>query len=216
MGAYREVRKGECLSSIAQEHGYYPGTIWEATENDDLRELRGDPNVLAEGDRLFLPDKEVKVTTCATGKKHRFTRRGVPARFRLQILNADKPRPNLEYKLTIDETLVLTGTTTGEGVLDVAIPPGARRGLLYIEEDDAEHELHFGGLDPMFDASGAANEGAGVRQRLAHLGYLRDLDAPDEDLPAAIAMFQRKAGIDPTGALDDATLDKLLQGHDRK
>lgn len=216
MGAYREVRKGECLSSIALEHGYFPGTIWEAEENDALRELRGDPNVLREGDRLYLPDKEPKVTPCATGKKHRFTRRGVPARFRLQIMNADKPRPGLAYKLTIDQKLVLTGTTTGEGLIDVPIPPDARRGVLYIEEDDAEHDVHFGGLDPMVGAAGSAEPGLGVRQRLANLGYLRSVDAPDADMPAAIGMFQRRNGLDPTGVLDDPTADKLLQAHDKK
>lgn len=216
MGAHREVRKGECLSSIAFEHGYFPGTIWEAPENDALRELRGDPNVLREGDRLYLPDKEPKVTVCATGKKHRFTRRGVPARFRLQILNADKPRPNLAYKLTIDQTLVLTGSTNGEGLIDVPIPPDARRGVLYIEEDDAEHEVHFGGLDPMVDTAGSTDPGHGVRQRLANLGYLRSVDAPEDDLPAAVAMFQYKNGLDPTGVLDDPTADKLLSAHDMK
>lgn len=209
MARYHLVQKGECLSSIAFQNGYFPGTLWEHPENEQLRELRGDPNVLLAGDRLFLPDKDPKTTTCETGKKHRFVRRGVPARFRLQILNADKPRPNLAYRLTVDDTLVLTGTTNGEGVLDVAIPPDARRGVLHIEEDGADHEIRFGGLDPMAF-------GAGVRQRLANLGYLRSLSAPEEDMPAAIAMFQRKNGMDPTGVLDGATADKLLQGHDRK
>lgn len=209
MARYHVIQKGDCLSSVALQNGYFPGTLWEHPENDALREFRGDPNVLFAGDRLFLPDKEPKTTTCPTGKRHRFVRRGVPARFRLQILNADKPRPNLAYRLTIDGGLVLTGATSAEGVLDVPIPPDARRGTLYIEEDDATHELRFGGLDP-------AAEGSGVKQRLANLGYLRGGDPSEDDLAAAVAMFQRKAGLDPTGVLDEPTADKLLGSHDRK
>ena len=209
MARYHVIEKGDCVSSVAVKNGYFPGTIWEHPENDALRERRGDPNVLLAGDRLFLPDKEPKTTTCATGKRHRFVRRGVPARFRLQILNADKPRPNLAYRLTIDGSLVLTGVTTGEGVLDVPIPPDARRGVLYLEEDDAEHALTFGGLDP-------ASEDAGVNQRLKNLGYLRNGAPSDDDVAAAISMFQRKAGLDPTGVLDEPTADKLLAHHDHK
>ena len=82
MARVHVIAEGECLSSVAFENGYFPGTIWERPENDALRELRGDPNVLSPGDKLFVPDKEPKTTTCATGKVHRFTRRGVPARRR--------------------------------------------------------------------------------------------------------------------------------------
>ena len=187
------IQKGDCLSSVALQNGYFPGTLWEHPENDALRELRGDPNVLFAGDRLFLPDKEPRADHHLPHRQAAPLRAaGLPARFRLQILNADKPRPNLAYRLTIDGGLVLTGSTSAEGVLDVPIPPDARRGTLYIEEDDATHELCFGGLDP-------AAEGSGVKQRLANLGYLRGRDPSEDDLAAAVAMFQRKAGLDPTG-----------------
>ncbi|MFO0586477.1 MAG: peptidoglycan-binding domain-containing protein [Polyangiaceae bacterium] len=209
MARYHVVAKGDCLSSIAFQNGYYPGTIWEHPNNDALRDLRGDPNVLFEGDQVFLPDKEPKTTACQTGKRHRFTKRGVPARFRLQILNADKPRPNLDYKITIDGKIEIEGTTDGEGTLDIPIPPDARRGVLLLKEDGARYNLRFGGLSPMMADSG-------VRERLASLGYLRSLDAPEEDMPAAIAMFQRKNGLTATGVLDDATSEKIQNAHDKK
>ena len=203
------IAEGECLSSVAFQNGYFPGTIWERPENDAVRELRGDPNVLAPGDRLFLPDKEPKTTTCATGKLHRFTRRGVPVRFRLQILNVDKPRANLAYRLLIDGKIEITGSTTAEGMVDVPIPPDAHRGTLFIDEDGAEYELTFGGLTPI-------TEDRGVRERLANLGYLRDDDASEGDVSAALKMFQRRAELDVTGDLDEATAEKLLHGHDVK
>ncbi len=209
MGRYHVIRDGECLSSVALHNGYFPGTIWGHPQNDALRELRGDPNVLAVGDRLFLPDKEPKTSTVPTGKRHRFVRRGVPARFRLQILNADKPRPGLAYRLTIDGSIVLEGKTDGAGVLDVPIPPDARSGVLFIEEDGASHRVSFGRLAPLVLADGA-------RQRLRNLGYLRGAATSDDDMAAAVAMFQRKIGVDPTGVLDEATADALLSAHDEK
>lgn len=209
MARVHVIAEGECLSSVAFENGYFPGTIWERPENDALRELRGDPNVLLPGDRLFVPDKEPKTTACATGKTHRFTRRGVPARFRLQILNADKPRPNVAYRLLLDGTIELSGSTTAEGMIDVPIPPNARRGTLFLDEDGAEYELTFGGLAPI-------TEERGVRERLINLGYLREGDASAADLGAALKLFQRRVDLDPTGDLDEVTAEKLLHGHDVK
>jgi len=209
MARYHVIATGECLSSVAFQNGYFPGTIWDHPQNEELRDLRGDPNVLHPGDELFLPDKDPKTTGCETGKRHRFVRRGVPARFRLQMMNVDAPRANLKYKLTIDEKIELSGATDGDGVIDVPIPPDARRGLLVIEEDGAEYDLRFGGLAPMM-------ADAGLRHRLFNLGYLRSEDAPEADIPAAIAMFQRKLGIDDTGELDDETSEKLYKAHDER
>lgn len=213
------VRRGECVSSIAFENGYYPGTLWEAPENDDLRELRGDPNVLREGDRLFLPDKDPKTTPCETGKRHRFTRRGVPARLRVQLMNGAEPRKNAAFHLRIDGGSPIEGATDGDGLIDLPIPPNARRGLLVLDEDGSEIELSLGVLDPMADDASSKETGLGgpgVRQRLANMGFLRSLEAPDADMPAAIAMFQRAFGIEPSGILDDETVEKLLQKHDTK
>ncbi|MEZ4296202.1 MAG: peptidoglycan-binding domain-containing protein [Polyangiaceae bacterium] len=209
MGYTYVIRSGDCLTSVAHEHGYFPGTIWQHPLNEELRDLRGDPNVLLPGDRLFLPDKDPKTSTIETGKRHRFVRRGIPARFRLQILNADKPRPGLTYKLTIDGSLVLEGKTDGAGVLDVPIPPGAHSGELYIEEDNATHTVRFAQLHPV-------SEDSGVRQRLKNLGYLRTASPSEDDLAAAVKMLQRRHGLEPTGALDEATAAALYSGHDHK
>ena len=204
------IEKGDCLSSVAYRHGYLPATIWQHPDNAKLRELRGDPNVLLAGDALVIPDRDPLEAACDTGKRHRFVRKAVPARFRLQLMNVDRPRAGVAYRLTIDDAAPLEGTTPADGVIDVPIPPDARRGRLHLVEDGADYELRFGELDP-------PGEGRGVRQRLTNLGYLRGDDAESasaQQLAEALRMFQRRAGLPGTGEIDDATRQALVGAHD--
>ena len=52
------VKEGECLDSIALDHGFADWrTIYDHPKNTDLRSKRPDPNVIHPGDKLFIPDK---------------------------------------------------------------------------------------------------------------------------------------------------------------
>ena len=53
-----QVKEGDCLSSIAFEQGFFPDTIWNHSNNAVLKEKRKDPNVLMQGDVVFVPDRE--------------------------------------------------------------------------------------------------------------------------------------------------------------
>jgi len=203
------VRKGECISSIAYRYNLFPETVWNHSGNDDLRETREDPNVLREGDRLFIPGPRQKKVTLETGKRHQFRRKGVPARFRLKILNGDQPRPNIEFELLIDDEIVIEGKTDGDGVLDVSIPADAKKGVLLLDNGNQKIGVSFGRLDPVASEDG-------IRQRLFNLGLLKDLQAAKSDLVAAVRMFQLIVEIDPTGVVDDETRDKLAETHDIK
>ncbi|MCB9594706.1 MAG: peptidoglycan-binding protein [Sandaracinaceae bacterium] len=207
--AEHRVSQGECLSSIAERYGFFWQTLWDHPDNEALRELRGDPNVLFPGDTVFVPDKRVAAFTRPTDARHTFKRKGVPALLRVQFLVEDEARANEPFVATIDG-VEHHGTTDAEGVLHLPIRPEARRATVVFTNDGEEFELVLGVVDPVDTVTGA-------KSRLVNLGF--ELDAIDDQLDeqtiAALRLFQIRFGLDVTGELDDATRAKLLELHDQ-
>src|SRR5260370_22392801 len=79
------VQEGECLLSIAYQHGFLWETIWNLPANAQLRGTRKDPGQLLVGDRIMIPERETKEVSADTDKWHRFVKRGVPAKLRLVV-----------------------------------------------------------------------------------------------------------------------------------
>jgi N-acetylmuramoyl-L-alanine amidase len=185
-------------------------TIWDHPDNQALRELREDPFALAVGDQVFIPDLTLKSSSCGLDQLHRFRRRGVPAKLRLQLLDElGEPRASSSYRLTVDRKLVAERTTDAEGWIEEWIDPRARRAVLTIEDEAGvieELELQLGHLQ-------AINTIAGVKGRLRNLGYLTGPvdDEADEQLAAAVHDFQADHELDGFGVLDDATRDELVR-----
>jgi Putative peptidoglycan binding domain/LysM domain len=194
------IAKGDCLSSIAEKFGFLPDTIWNHGENADLKARRKDPNVLYPGDVLFIPEKTVNEIPKPVDGTHSFVKKSAKAKLKLRLMDGDQPRANVPYDLNIDGKW-LSGTTDGGGYLEHPIPPGAQQGKLLVGDGPTKdvHEFRFGTVDPVDTDSGA--EG-----RLRDLAY--DVDG---DREAAIRAFQKKEGMEPTGQLDDATRQKLLE-----
>jgi N-acetylmuramoyl-L-alanine amidase len=194
------VQQGECLHSISSGYGFTWEKVWNHPDNSDLRSRRGDAQVLMPGDVVTIPDKELKEESRADGKCHRFKRKGVPAKIRIQIKRNDEPRANVPYRIDIDGRLS-EGTTDGNGLIELDIPPDAAQGQLFVgpAEDEDIYELRLGTVDPVDTEQGA-------RDRLFNLGY-------DTTLAFAelLREFQTKAGLQSTGQLDDATQDKLKE-----
>ena len=55
-----EVKQGDCVSSIAGKYGMFWETIWNYSQNSELKNRRSDPNVLHPGDSIFIPEQELK------------------------------------------------------------------------------------------------------------------------------------------------------------
>jgi len=180
------------------QNGFDFKTLWEHGDNSELKQLRKDPAVLQPGDIVNIPAKTLKEESGATEKRHRFKRKGVPAKVRVKILRDDKPRANQPYRLTIDGKLE-TGTTDGEGIVEMVIPADAQQGELRVGKEGEEeiYQFQLGSVDPL-------SSEAGARGRLRNLGYDDSL-AFDELLKE----FQNKEGLTTSGTLDDATKSKL-------
>jgi Putative peptidoglycan binding domain len=208
-GDWHVVKQGESIATLAAATGHLADAIWKAPENDELRRKRADPAVLMPGDRVFIPEKKQKTVTVKTGAAQKFeaTVPKPPLRVRLEVggvRQASKP-----YVLTVDGK-ELRGTTDGTGLVEQKVPIHARTAALRIGEgnDALVWMLDLHGLDPV-------NETSGVQERLRNLGY--DPGPVDgvlsERTRAAIAAFQKDAGVEATGEPDAATQQKLKDAH---
>jgi hypothetical protein len=205
------VEPGDCISSIAFKHGFFPETIWNHPENDDLRARRKDINVLMPGDVVFVPDKRSKTVSKPTDATHVFRYRGVPARLNIVVHCYGEPLRNKKFELEVDGA-TLTGHTDAEGGISIAIPPNAGLGILRVDEGERQLEfrLELGRLNPI-------DEVTGFKQRLQNLGYeVGDLDETvSETFRAAISRFEAEQGMPPTGECSDANRQKLREVYGR-
>ena len=203
---YYKVKSGDCISSIAFKHNLLPDTVWLATENQELRALREDPNVLMEGDRVFVRAKEAKSVDGATDTRHQFRRRGVPSKLQIQFFDEDdKPIANAGYRLDLGG-MMIEKTTDGEGWLRVAIPPDLARARLIFDSGE-EHVLHLGHLHPLETVEG-------LHDRLRNLGYPWGEDAYDELGPgtlAAVRVYRADKGMTIPEALTDEVLSETRE-----
>lgn len=201
------VQEGDCVSSIAEQTGFYWQTIWNA--NPRLKALRKNPNILFADDIIRIPDFVERIASCATDKRHTFVKKGTPAKFRLVLEQFNVPLANRRYILDIDGK-IFQGQTDGTGLLEVSIDPAAQRGHLQLPDDQVECDLALGDLDPV-------GEIEGIQQRLQNLGFLTTEPSGemDDDTRDALIWFQSSVNLPATGELDEATRDKLFGMQDR-
>jgi N-acetylmuramoyl-L-alanine amidase len=234
-----KARRGDCISSIAAENGFFWETIWNDSKNAALKRLRGDPNVILPGDVVHIKDKEERSEQAATEKKHSFRRKGVPAKLRIRLTEPEeedeeaaedtaniaagrhdeaeyvenpqqkKARADIPYEIRIGAK-TLEGRTDGDGFLEASIPPGTRSAELVLFPGTEEEEVYPLRLGQV-DPIEALE---GVRERLGNLGYA--VDEGHEMSPAledALRLFQEHNEIEVTGQADKETLDKLSELH---
>ena len=198
MPIQHQVKQGECILSIAVENGLFWETVWNHPDNSTLKNTRKNPNELQPGDTVVIPDKQTKQENCAADQRHKFIKKGVPAKLRLKIPRDDQPRANQPFTINIDGKYS-SGQTDGDGMIEVSIPPNAVRGELKVGEgnDEEGYQFLFGTLDPIDTENG-------VKGRLRSLGYDDSVNFAD-----LLKEFQQKEGLQASGQLDANTKSKL-------
>src|SRR5215475_5811223 len=151
------VQQGEHLSSIAHDYGFQAyETIWNHSNNAQLRQKRGNANVLYPGDVLFIPDRVDKKVPAATGAMHHFQL--IDAKLKLSVRvrdRAGKPMPNTECELEVDGQAYKL-TTNAHGLVEKPIPATAKGGMFRVPELHLESPVQIGHLDPVDEQSGLA------------------------------------------------------------
>ncbi len=207
---YYEVAQGDCISSIADDHGLFWQTIWNHPENRELKQQRDDPNVLSPGDVVFVPEKEVKVESRATDARHRFKRKGIPEFLTLRFLDdLDHPRAGEAYIACIDGKWA-SGRLDSKGACSIPICPGGKSGNITLGDPNKGeiYDLDLGCIDPITSVSG-------VEARLYNLGYLDSVPSGQDspELADAVKAFQLDQGISASAGVDDPTRQRLLEVH---
>jgi hypothetical protein len=224
------VQQGDCMASIAQDHGFFWQTLWNLPDNADLKQLRKNQNVLLAGDTVVVPDLRPKQQPCPDGAKYTFVRKGVPEILNMTLKDSQqRPRAKLDYIIVIDG-VSRRGKTNAQGELSESIPPNAKLGKLIIDAPPPtpptpangntqnpppklrRHitQLNLGHLDPITELTG-------VKGRLMNLKlYKGTIDSTtDDNTTQAISKFQTLNKLPVTGIADDATQSLLqkLHGH---
>lgn len=121
-----------------------------------------------------------------------------------------EPIKNAPYVLEIDGLRVDEGKTDGEGYVEIPIQPNAREGRLTVNKGEPEEQiimLDLGAMAPV-------DEIAGVRKRLANLGFFCAPEGEEtDDLEIALSKFQEQNSLTVTGKIDDTTKAKLKDLH---
>lgn len=218
MGEYYTVRKGDCLSSIAEKFGFSDyETIYLDSGNAAFRDKRPNPNIVYAGDILFIPDRETKEVSCSTDERHHFVLKLQKVYLRLCLLDdLHQPYRNKKYRLRVGAD-DYQGSTDGNGIVKQRIPANASEGeitIFTVEKDPSDKGYTFmldlGHLDPIDEASG-------VDARLINLGFGppdQDGELSDEERVEGFKAFQARFGLESTGKLDEATRRKLRELHD--
>lgn len=165
MAGTRRVRPGECVFSIAEEERVHWKRIWDAPENESLVSLRKEPNILAPGDELFVPERELREEPAATEQRHKFcVHRAVELRIRIH--DAKGPRANEPFHLEVDGQIYkgTTPRTGADGLAVIRVSPLLMRAILVVGKLKDEYELLIGFIDPIDTATGQHG-------RLQNMGY---------------------------------------------
>jgi len=201
------VKQGDCISSIAFEHGFLPNTIWDHANNAELKMKRQEPNILMPGDIVFIPDKRLKEVGEPTNQVHKFKHQGVPAKLNLHLLDDGEPISNEPFVLEINGKIT-EGTTDNEGKIRVSIMPNADKGKLVLGTgaSQIEYLLDLGWLDPIEKVSG-------VKKRLQNLGYNVGLlhEIMTDELEEAIMEFEYDYKLEQTGQITEKNRAKLKE-----
>lgn len=213
------VKPGDSLISIAATHGISDWKrIWNRPENATLRRFRDDAQILAPGDEVFIPEPEPHEFECEIDKRHVFRLKKPPECFFSLYLKDEAANVivGAKYELAVGGQ-TFAGTTGPDGLIAHPVPPTAQQGKLRIWVDPArpddvqEWPISIGHLDPVDSVTG-------VQARLNNLGF--NVGTPsgvyDQRTREAVREFQRGAGLEPNGELDDRTRDQLQSHHNEQ
>jgi N-acetylmuramoyl-L-alanine amidase len=160
-----KVNRGEWMGGIAAAHGHRSWKpVWEHPRNRKLQRRR-DPNLLVEGDRVYVPKPEPKKDDGGTDSAHKFRVKVEEDKLILRFVEIDiylQLFGPIDYRIKVGRHEKV-GELTKEGEqIKMPLPISVEKASLWIEE--FEYVLEIGGLDPLRRLSG-------MQARINNLGW---------------------------------------------
>ncbi|HET9959411.1 MAG TPA: peptidoglycan-binding domain-containing protein [Polyangiaceae bacterium] len=237
------VSAGECILTLSEAYGVPVDKIWNHPQNSDLKRRRGNPNVLKEGDQVFVPDVTKFALTRSTGGVHEIVIKRPTAKLKLRVV-VDPGQSGAEPEAAPAPANRKVSVGEDPEPSREARHDEPRANVKYVVELD---EVRISGVtdgDGVLEcdiptkarsgrlilAPGTPDETvlplnlghldpidtvSGVKQRLANLCFDCG-DRSDEETPgfaSALRAFQTKQGLAPTGQLTSETRHALQTAH---
>ncbi len=205
------VQRGEHLSGIAARYDFANlGTIWKASENEALRNLRANPHQLVPGDEVTIPAKTAVRFEAPVRKRHVFTVHVEKLKLRLRLLDwFGEPVANEQGTLSAGGGEIAV-RTDADGMLEARIP--RQTTVASLKLGARQYDLQVGALQPV-------SEDSGILGRLGNLAYwsgptgAEDVDGAVDDLPDFPIAIEDFARAHEVAAESDAIAEKLEEEH---
>lgn len=136
----RVIREGEFLVQLATRYGFDPNAVWQHPKNAPLVAKRTDPNILAPGDVLFIPQSGPGEPEVVMGQVNRYRVTIPTTQLRWKLQGQSQRLANAHF-LVMGAYRPIEGTTTGEGLVDVHVPVTARRLTLVFPDHDRRNNI---------------------------------------------------------------------------
>lgn len=201
------VRQGDYLAKIAFTEGFDGEQVWNHEKNAPLRESGREPNVLCPSDVLCIPEESALPQPLSLECANSLSALVPVTKVLVRFVMRESSLASATFVAT-GAGFETRGAADAEGVVHIDVPTVVSRVEIYFEEHGVRFGLMIGHLDPMCEATG-------IKQRLANLGCISDLnDELDDALqPLGIAELQRSCGLDASGTLSDETRIGLKRSH---
>ena len=175
----RVIRQGDYLLQLAHAFGFDADAVWNDPQNEGIRRLRSDHNILAPGDVLYIPEqasKDPDVKGLTTGATNSFVSNAPTVKVSVQFSDAELASQACVLGELPDLTGLMTDVT---GTLTLDVPVTLSIVTVKFTAADVVCVCALGNLDPIDTVSG-------VYQRLQTLGYIDEsfpFDPDDPNLP---------------------------------